>query len=104
MKKLKNVKTPEKHLRAAAFDLFIPEGLKPFCLEAGDQATIDLGIAFELPKNYRAIIMSRSGYAAKDEVYAVNGLIDPDYRAGIKAIIRNYSNRSFYVCGGLKIC
>ena len=104
-KKVRDVKTPEKAYDAAAYDLFIPEDQKPFWLLAGDQELIKLGIILELKKGYKAIILPRSGYAANDGLGFTNGagLIDPDYRGELGAILRNYSHQDFYVCGALKI-
>ena len=104
-KKVRNVKTPVKAYDAAAYDLFIPEDQKPFWLLAGDQALIKLGIILELKKGYKAIILPRSGYAVNDGLSFTNGagLIDPDYRGELGAILRNYSHQDFYVCGALKI-
>ena len=104
-KKVRNVKTPEKAYKAAAYDLFIPEDQRPFWLLAGDQVLIKLGIILELKKGYKAIILPRSGYALKNGLGFTNGvgLIDPDYRGELGAILRNYSKQDFYVCGGLKI-
>ena len=104
-KKVRDVKTPAKAYDAAAYDLFIPEDQKPFWLPAGEQVLIKLGIILELKRGYKAIILPRSGYAVNDGLGFTNGvgLIDPDYRGELGAILRNYSKKDFYVCGGLKI-
>lgn len=76
------------HYSDAAFDLFAA------CLttiDPGDTETVPTGIALELPAGIAALVMSRSGLAARDKVFVLNspGLIDPGYRGEVKVILHN---------------
>jgi len=76
---------------AAAWDLFAdaPEPpLGSWICAQGKITTISTGVRLELPKDTFALILPRSGLAAKRGFTIVNapGLIDSDYRGELKVI------------------
>lgn len=73
---------------SGAFDLYAPQGgrLRPL-----DSATIDLGIAVEIPSGYTMLIFSRSGHGRKNELRLANcvGFIDSDYRGNLMVTLKS---------------
>ena len=62
-------------------------------------------IKIEIPEGYEIQVRSRSGLAAKKQIFVLNspGTIDSDYRNGIGVILMNASNSSFVVENGDRI-
>lgn len=61
---------------------------------SGKPVLVPTGLAIELPEGYAALVIPRSGLAAKEAITVVNspGLIDSGYRGEIKVILqRTYS-------------
>lgn len=70
----------------ATEEVYVPASGKP--------VLVPTGLAIELPEGYAALVIPRSGLAAKDAITVVNspGLIDSGYRGEIKVILqRTYS-------------
>jgi dUTP pyrophosphatase len=84
---------------AAAFDLYaVADGH----IDGNSNAVIPVGIGMEIPPGYVGLICSRSGLAAKKNVFVLNapGVIDSDYRGEIKLIMMNaYIVRFSYKAG-----
>ena len=64
---------------------------EPVTLQPGERAVVPTGIALELPQGYAALVLPRSGLAARQGISVVNapGLIDSNYRGVIKVILLN---------------
>ena len=75
------------------------------CLESGEAALIETGLAIELPEGFEAQIRPRSGLAAKHAITVLNspGTIDADYRGPIKVVLINHSKVPFLVQPGMRI-
>lgn len=60
-------------------------------LMPGDVQVVSTGLSIALPEGYAALVVPRSGLAAKDRVTVLNtpGLIDSGYRGEIKVILHN---------------
>jgi len=73
---------------AAGFDLHSSEDIT---ILSGQTVVVSTGIALSLPEGYELQIRSRSGLAAKNNVFVLNspGTIDSDYRGEIKVILTN---------------
>lgn len=86
----------------AAFDL---HSIVDVRIPINTTVVIGTGIAFELPDDVFALVMSRSGLAAKSGVFVLNspGLIDSGYRGEIKVILHNVSKKDFVVSKGDRI-
>jgi dUTP pyrophosphatase len=71
---------------AAGLDLVATEEHR---IEVGKTSIVGTGIALELPAGYAALVLPRSGLAAKSAITVINapGLIDSDYRGEIKVIL-----------------
>jgi dUTP pyrophosphatase len=66
---------------------------------------ISTGLAFEIPIGFEGQVRSRSGLAAKNGVFVLNGIgtIDSDYRGIISVVLANFSAVSFDVLPGMRI-
>lgn len=76
---------------AAAFDLYAAtvnggSHVGDICYP-GYPATVDTGLAFEVPDGYMLRIASRSGIFAKHNVSAFPGVIDSDFRGSVKVLL-----------------
>lgn len=97
---------PKKaHLTDAAFDLYSDVGVE---IPPGCHSTIRTGIALDMSEglaSHFAVILSRSGLAAKDQIFVLNspGLIDTGYRGELKVILQNLSLREYEVEIGERI-
>ena len=87
----------------AGFDLTACERVE---LEPGARAVVGTGIAVALPPGHAALVIPRSGLAARHGLSKVNapGLIDEGYRGEIKVILHNTDrDASFVVEPGMRI-
>lgn len=74
-------------------------------LKAGEQVTVPLGFAVEIPEGYEMQIRARSGNARKYGIGVVNGVgtIDSDYRGEVCTILINHSENDFEINPGDRI-
>lgn len=73
-----------------------------FTILPGETATIGTGLYFELPEGYELQIRSRSGLAAKNNIWVAHGLgtVDESYKGEVKLIMYNASKKNFSVSKG----
>lgn len=101
-----NAKSPHKaHMTDAAFDLYANEEAE---IEVGKNELIGTGIALDMSvglTSHYAVILSRSGLAAKNRLFVLNspGLIDTGYRGEIKVILQNLGDEPYRVEVGERI-
>lgn len=83
------------HPGDAGADLVAAEDV---ALEPGERATIRTGLAIALPDGYAALVVPRSGLAAKHGLTLVNspGTVDAGYRGEIKVTLLNTDPREAY--------
>jgi dUTP pyrophosphatase len=76
------------HEGDAGYDL---HALEPATLEPGARATIRTGIAIEVSQGHAALVLPRSGNAAKHGISVVNapGLVDSGYRGEVRVLLLN---------------
>ena len=72
-------------------------------IEPGDNATIPLGFAVEIPEKLEMQIRGRSGLASKKKTEGFVGTIDSDYRGEVCAILFNLSKEPFEVNNGDRV-
>ena len=60
-------------------------------LDPGERASIPTGVSIALPAGYMALVLPRSGLAAKHGITLVNspGLIDSGYRGEVSVVVLN---------------
>ena len=75
-------------------------------LDPGDRAVVGTGIAVALPDGHAALVVPRSGLAARNGISVVNapGLIDSGYRGEVKVILLNTDRSArFTIEPGMRI-
>ncbi len=75
----------------AGWDLRAAEPVK---LPPGGRAMVPTGVAVAIPPGYAALVLPRSGHAARHGVGLVNapGLIDAGYRGEIRVLLINHGD------------
>ena len=76
------------HEGDAGLDLYAAEGAT---IPAGERASVGTGIAIEVPPGHAALVLPRSGLAARHGIALVNapGLIDAGYRGELRVLLLN---------------
>ena len=69
----------------------------------GDRASINTGIACEIPKGLCGKIYGKSGLALYGGVSILGGVIDSDYRGNVCVLMYNIGNQPYYVKPGQKV-
>jgi dUTP pyrophosphatase len=79
---------------------------QPVTLKPMERTLVPTGIFIELPVGYEAQIRPRSGLALKHGISVLNtpGTIDSDYRGEIGIILINFSDTSFVINHGERVC
>ena len=91
------------HEGDAGLDLYAAE---PAEIPAGDRASVGTGLALEVPEGHAALVLPRSGLAARHGIALVNapGLIDAGYRGEVRVLLLNTDREAaFSVAPGDRI-
>lgn len=92
----------KSHEDDAAYDLHssVRRDIAP-----GDTMIIETGFKVAIPYGYVGLVCSRSGLAAKEDVFVLNapGVIDSGYRGDLLVILHNAGTRPFMVEPGDRI-
>lgn len=90
------------HDSDAAYDLHSDESKT---IGVGETSIIKTGISIQMPNDICALVLSRSGLAAKNGVFVLNspGLIDSGYRGEIMVILHNSGDKDFGIVVGDRI-
>jgi len=90
-----------KSADAACFDL---HALDHAVIEPGETLTLDVGLAFEFPRDHTMLVHSRSGHV-KHGIRLANatGVIDADYRGSLRVSLRNDGREPYYIQPGNRI-
>ena len=85
---------------SAGWDVYASEACE---IPARGWKKINLGIALEMPPQLCALLVKRSGMAAKQGICGQEGLIDSDYRGELGMTIKNNGDQVYYVQAGDRI-
>jgi dUTP pyrophosphatase len=85
---------------AAALDLSSVEEL---VIPAHGFAKVRTGLAVAIPEGYYGRIAGRSGWAAKNGIDTLGGVVDSDYRGEILCVLANHSAEDFKINIGERI-
>lgn len=88
-----HAKMPTKATRGSgAYDIYSTDEL---LLAPEGRYAFGTGLAMEIPDGFVALVCPRSGLAVKNGVTVLNapGVVDPDYRGEVKAIVINHDLR-----------
>ncbi len=80
----------------AAFDLYSYES-QPINLDPGKRRTVKTGIAMAIPEGYAGIIKGRSGFAHKNGIDVLAGVIDSGYRGEIGVVLVNLGEETLKI-------
>lgn len=97
--------TPEKAYEGdAGFDLRCPtlDGTNWGVIPANGSAKVDLGVHFEIPKNYVGFLKSKSGLNVNFGITG-EGVIDSGYTGSVVAKLYNNSDKDYFFKGGDKL-
>ena len=64
---------------------------------------VDTGVSFEIPKRYFGNVRPRSGLAKNYSVFAMDGVIDSDFRGEVKILLVNHGSEDFIVEPGMRV-
>jgi dUTP pyrophosphatase len=86
----------------AGYDLACVEA---FSLAPGERAMVPTGVAVAIPPGMCGLVLPRSGLAIKHGISCVNapGLVDPNYRGELRAILINHGTETFDAAAGDRI-
>jgi dUTP pyrophosphatase len=101
--KLEGGEVPEyAHEGDSGFDL---RAIEDVDIPAGGVKLVSTGIKVAIPKGYEIQVRSRSGLAAKKQVFVLNspGTVDAPYRGVIGVILANFGVNPFHVQKGDRI-
>ena len=97
----KNGRLPTQGTKGSAgWDVYSSENCE---LTPGGWKKINLGIALEMPSHLCALLVKRSGMAARQGVCGQEGLIDSDYRGEVGMTLVNHGSQSYHVQVGDRI-
>ena len=97
--------TPEKAYEGdAGFDLRCPtlDDTNWGVIPANGSAKVDLGVHFEIPKNYVGFLKSKSGLNVNFGITG-EGVIDSGYTGSVVAKLYNNSDKDYFFKGGDKL-
>lgn len=98
---LPEAKVPTKATPGAAgWDLYSAEDVT---VTAGNWATVETGIAVEVPVDCVGLIWPRSGLAVRQGIDVLAGVVDSDYRGGVAVVLANHGWEDFEVETGMRV-
>ncbi|MEK6917030.1 MAG: dUTP diphosphatase [Nanoarchaeota archaeon] len=74
-----------------------------YVLKPGETKPISTGIRMAIPKGYVGLVWDKSGYAAKQSIHTMAGVIDSGYRGEIKIVMKNLGDEDFDIKKDMKI-
>lgn len=96
-----NAKLPSYSTEGSAgMDVYsIQHGVIP----ATERKIFSTGIAIELPTGTFAKLESRSGFALRNGLSCLSGVIDQDYRGELRVILQNHGKDPIMITKGMRI-
>lgn len=97
IKRIENGRLPVYKTEGAAGADCFARIEKDVVVRPGENVTVPLGFAVEIPEGYEMQIRGRSGLARKNSIDCFQGTIDSDYRGEVAAIIINKGQEDFII-------
>ena len=88
---------------AACIDLMAAIGSDEIVMKPGQRVMVPTGMAFAIPEGHHGQIWPRSGFAAKQGIDTMAGMIDCDYRGELKVVLMNHGTEDFTITHGMRI-
>ncbi len=101
-KKLRADAIVPKHALAgdAGVDLYTPDAC---AIETGEQKSIPLGFAIEIPRGYVGLIWDKGGLSHKHGLKTFGGVVDSNFRGEMQVSLMNFSEKVFNFEKGHKV-
>jgi dUTP pyrophosphatase len=74
-----------------------------YVLKPNETFAVPTGIKMAIPNNYVGLVWDKSGYAAKNSIKTMAGVIDSGYRGEIKVVMINLGKEDFKIAKDMKI-
>jgi len=84
----------------AGMDIYAAEDV---ILWPNEPVAVSTGLSIELPKGYVALVWDKSGFALKEGIKTMAGVMDSNYRGEYKIVLLNTTNQYYYIDKGDKI-
>lgn len=94
---------PTHHTDHAACIDMIAALAEDMILQPGQRAMVPTGMCMAIPEGYCGQIWPRSGFAAKQGIDILAGMIDSDYRGELKIVMINHGDEAFTISHGMRI-
>lgn len=88
------------HEGDAGMDLYAVEDV---ILWPNEPVAVPTGLSIELPKGYVSLIWDKSGFALKEGIKTMAGVIESNYRGEYKVVLINTTAQYYYIDKGDKI-
>ncbi len=72
-------------------------------IKPNETQTVPTGIKMAIPENYVGLVWDKSGYASKNSIKTMAGVIDSGYRGEIKVVMINLGKQDFEIKKDMKI-
>ena len=72
-------------------------------LKPNQSHVVKTGVKMAIPEGYVGLVWDKSGYAAKNNIHVLAGVIDSGYRGEIGIVLKNLGNDDFAVSKNMKI-
>jgi dUTP pyrophosphatase len=69
----------------------------------GETGLVPTGIKMAIPQGFVGLVWDKSGYAAKNSIKTMAGVIDSGYRGEIKLVIKNLGKETFEIKKDMKV-
>lgn len=101
---VEGVRLPSKaHDTDLGWDFYLPrQPTGPICLVPQVPKVIALGVCLALPAGLGMILKDRSSMALRG-IHCLGGVIDPEYRGEIKAVLVNTGRQDMWIAEGDKV-
>jgi dUTP pyrophosphatase len=72
-------------------------------VKPGETKVIPTGIKMAIPTGYVGLVWDKSGYAAKNSIKTMAGVVDSGYRGEIQVVMKNLGSGDFEIKRDMKI-
>ena len=72
-------------------------------VKPGETKLIQTGIKMAIPAGYVGLVWDKSGYAAKNSIKTMAGVVDSGYRGEIQVVLKNLGHEDFEIKKDMKI-
>ncbi|AJF61647.1 TPA: dUTP diphosphatase [Candidatus Woesearchaeota archaeon] len=74
-----------------------------YVLKPGETYAVPTAVRMAIPEGYAGLVWDKSGYAAKNSIHTLAGVIDSGYRGEIRIVMKNLGKENFEIKKDMKI-